>query len=236
VKLLRLIAILCALAAPAAVRAQEGEHQPAGEAHETAGEAHEAGGEHAGGEHESPTIKGLSLVAQFFNFGLLVVILIKFGGRAVNRALEARHQQIKSDLASAAEARAAAQGRFEHQEKRLAALETEIASIVANIKQEAEAEKVRLIALAEDRARRIREESEFIIEQQVKQAEEDLRREIAAAAVALAEQIIRNQMGANDQQRLIDTFVGDVAGNGARKVAPHPPSGPSGHGAPRSEI
>lgn len=235
-KLLRLIAILCALAAPAAVRAQEGEHQPAGEAHEAAaGEAHE-GGEHAGGEHESPTIKGLSLVAQFFNFGLLLVILIKFGGPPVNRALEARHQQIKSDLASAAEARAAAQGRFEHQEKRLAALETEIAGIVAHIKEEAEAEKARLIALAEERAKRIREESEFLIEQQVKQAEEDLRREVAAAAVALAEQIVRNQMQASDQQRLVDTFVGDVAGNGARKVVPHPPSGPSGHGAPRSEV
>ena len=237
-KLLRLIAILCALAAPAAVRAQQGEaeRQPAGETHEAAeGEAHE-GGEHAGGEHESPSIKGLSLVAQFFNFALLVVILVKFGGPAVNKALEARHQQIKSDLASAAEARAAAQGRFEHQEKRLAALESEIAGIVANIKQEAEAEKARLIALAEERAKRIREESEFVIEQQVKQAEEDLRREVALAAVALAEQIVRNQMGASDQQRLVDSFVGDVAGNGARKVAPHPPSGPSGHGAPRSEV
>jgi F-type H+-transporting ATPase subunit b len=244
VKLLRLIAILCALAAPAAVRAQEGEHQPAGEAHQPAGEAHETaageaheGGEHAGGEHESPSIKGLSLVAQFFNFALLVVILVKFGGPAVNRALEARHQQIKSDLASAAEARAAAQGRFEHQEKRLAALESEIAGIIAHIKQEAEAEKARLIALAEERAKRIREESEFVIEQQVKQAEEDLRREVALAAVALAEQIVRNQMGASDQQRLVDSFVGDVAGgNGARKVVPHPPSGPSGHGAPRSEV
>jgi F-type H+-transporting ATPase subunit b len=243
VRLLRLIAVLCALAAPAAVRAQEGEHQPAGEAHQPAGEAHDnaAGeaheaGEHTGGEHEAPSIKGLNLVAQVFNFALLAIILIKFGGPPVNRALEARHQQIKSDLASAAEARAAAQGRFEHQEKRLAALESEIAGIVSHIKQEAEAEKARLIALAEERAKRIREESEFVIEQQVKQAEEDLRREVAASAVALAEQIVRSQMQASDQQRLVDTFVGDIAGNGARKVVPHPPSGPSGHGVPRSEV
>ena len=46
--------------------------------------------------------------------------------------------------------------------------------------------------MAEERAKRIREESEFIIEQQVKQAEEDLRREVAAAAVALAEKIVRD--------------------------------------------
>src|SRR5262245_21787068 len=172
------------------------------------------------------------------NFGVLVFLLIKFGGPAVRKALEARHQQIKSDLASAAEARAAAQARFEQQEKRLAALESEIAAIVAGIKQEAEAEKARLIAMAEDRAKRIREQSEFIIEQQVRQAQEDLRREVAIAAVALAEQIVRNQLGPADQQRLIDTFVGDVAGNGHRPVTPHTPSsGASGAGAaPRSEI
>jgi F0F1-type ATP synthase membrane subunit b/b' len=94
----------------------------------------------------------------------------------VTKALQERSDQIKTDLASAAQARAAAQARFEQQEKRLAALEHEIADIARNIKQEAEAEKVRLIAIAEERAKRIREESEFIIEQQVKQAQEDLRR------------------------------------------------------------
>jgi len=165
-------------------------------------------------------------------------LLVKFGGRPVNRALDARHNQIKADLVSAAEARAAAQARFEQQEKRLAALEHEIGAIAASIKQEAEAEKARLIAAAEDRARRIQEESAFLIEQQVKQAEEDLRREVAAAAVALAEKIVRSQLGASDQQRLIDTFVGDVAsGNGHHTGTPAGGSpAPAGRGAPRSEI
>jgi F-type H+-transporting ATPase subunit b len=156
----------------------------------------------------------------------------------VTRALQARHDQIKTDLASAAAARAAAQARFEQQEKRLLALEHEIAAIASNIKQEAEAEKARLIAIAEERAKRIREESEFIIDQQVKQAQEDLRREVAAAAVALAEKIVRSQIVAGDQQRLIDTFVGDVASdNGAHPGTPPSGSGsPAARGAPRSEI
>ena len=240
-RLLRLIAILCALAAPAAVRADEGEQQPAGEANAAAGEHAEAQGEHAehaGGEHEAPSLNGKTFALQLVNFGLLLFLLIKFGGPAVRKALEARHQQIKSDLASAADARAAAQARFEQQEKRLAALENEIATIASGIKQEAEAEKARMIALAEDRAKRIREESEFVIEQQVKQAEEDLRREVAAAAVALAEKIVRNQLGPSDQQRLIDTFVGDIAHNGKATSTPHAPptAGTAGHGAPRSEI
>jgi len=239
VKLLRLLAIVGALSLPALAFAQEGEHAAAGEAHEAAGEGHGEGhGEH-GEAHEAPTLDWGRLGWQIMNFGALLFLLVKFGGPPVAKALAARHQQIKSDLASAAETRAAAQARFEQQEKRLASLEQEIATIAASIKQEAEAEKARLIALSEERARRIREESEFIIEQQIKQAEEDLRREVAAAAVALAEKIIRLQMGPGDQQRMIDSFVGDIATpNGARtNGTPHSGSAsPAGRGAPRSEI
>jgi F-type H+-transporting ATPase subunit b len=207
--IVQLLAIACALALPAVALA--GQDEPA------AGAEHQAGGEGHGeqaGEHEAPSFNAGRLAFQLANFALLIAILYLGGRGPVRRALQARHQQIQSDLASAAEARAAAQARFEHQEKRLAALESEIAAITAGIKQEAEAEKARLIATAEDRARRIREESEFVIEQQVKQAEEDLRREVAAAAVALAERIVRTQMGAGDQQRLVDTFVGDIAHSG----------------------
>ena len=233
---LRLLAMVAtfagALALPIAAFAEE-EHPAAGEIHEAAAE----GAEHEG-EHHEASIDAKRLAWQLLNFGVLVFILVKFGGPAVNKGLAARHEQIKSDLASAAEARAAAQARFEKQEKRLASLENEISAITASIKQEAEAEKVRLIAMAEERAKRIREESEFIIEQQVKQAQEDLRREVAGAAVALAEKIVRTQMQPGDQQRMVDAFVGDVATtNGARPGTP--PGGaasPGGRPSPRSEI
>jgi len=242
-RLAQLAAMIGALAAPAVVFAAE-----EGAAHETAeraargaeagegqGESGEAG-EHGAGH--APSVDGKTLAFQVFNFAVLVFVLVWFGAKPVKRALEERHNQIQNDLASAAEARTAAKARFEQQERRLSALENEIAAITASIKQEAEAEKARLIAAAEDRARRIREESEFIIEQQIKQAEEDLRREVAAAAVALAEQIVRHQMMPADQQRLIDTFVGDIAHNGTRAgAAPGGSSGaPAGRGAPRSEI
>jgi len=234
VKLLRLMVLAGALALPCVALAAEHES-----VRETADEVQKAATEgETEGPHGSPSIDGSRLGAQLFNFAALIAILYFGGRKAVSAALQARHSQIKSDLASAAETRAAAQARFEQQEKRLASLEQEIAAIAASIKQEAEAEKQRLIAMAEDRAKRIREESEFIIEQQVKQAEEDLRRQTAVAAVALAEKIVRSQLGAADQQRLIDTFVGDVASaNGARPAPPYSgPTGASGLGAPRSEI
>ena len=162
-------------------------------------------------KHETPEIHGKSLALQLLNFGVLIFVLVKFGGPAISKALAARHQQLKADLAAAAAARAEAETRLAQQEARLAALEQEIEGIRTGVKAEAEAEKARLIAMAEERAKRIREETTFVLDQQVKEAEERLRREVALAAVDLAEQMVRKSLGAADQQRMVDTFVTDVA-------------------------
>ena len=187
------------------------------QADETAERKADEAGVHPGGElpeHETPEIHGGSLAWQLVNFGVLILVLVKFGGPAISKALTARHQQLKADLASASAARAEAEARLAQQEARLSALEQEIEGIRTGVKAEAEAEKARLIALAEERAKRIREETTFVLDQQVKEAEERLRREVAVAAVDLAEQMVRKALGAADQQRMLDTFVADVAAPG----------------------
>ncbi|MFL5307011.1 MAG: hypothetical protein ACJ8F1_17475 [Polyangia bacterium] len=197
------------------VRAQEPEH-PAATGKTSGGEI---GGELP--EHgETPEIHGKSLALQLLNFAVLIVILVKFGGPAINKALSARHQQLKADLAAAETARAEAEARLARHEARLAKLEQEIADIQSGVKQEAEAEKARLIALAEERAKRIREETTFALDQQVKEAEANLRREVALAAVQVAEQIVRQSMNAGDQQRMVDTFVTDVGTDTQKTVPP----------------
>jgi F-type H+-transporting ATPase subunit b len=186
------------------------------QAQETAEQAADSA-EHPGGElpaHETPQINVKSLALQLLNFGVLIFVLVKFGGPAIGKALAARHQQLKADLAAASAARAEAEARLAQQEARLAALEQEIEGIRTGVKAEAEAEKTRLIAMAEERAKRIREETTFVLEQQVKEAEERLRREVALASVNLAEQMVKKSLVAADQQRLVDTFVTDVAAPG----------------------
>jgi F-type H+-transporting ATPase subunit b len=212
---------LWALAPSPAARAEE----PAAEAH--AGEAHAGEGtlrpvevtakefdaEPAGEEHgeHGPEIDGGKIALQFLNFGVLVFILAWFGGRAINKALAARHHQIKTDIASAAEVRAEAETKLKKQEARLASLETEIAELRRGLKAEAEAEKARLIAAAEERVKRIQAETQFLLDQQVREAEGRLRREAAEVALRAAEELLRKSMGPVDQQRLLDTFVADVS-------------------------
>jgi F-type H+-transporting ATPase subunit b len=177
-------------------------------------------------EEGTPPINAKKLILQLVNFGVLAFILVKFGGPAINKALSARHQQLKADLAAAETARAEAEARLARQEARLAKLEQEIADIQAGVKKEAEAEKERLIAMAEERAKRIKEETSFALDQQVKEAEANLRRETALAAVQLAEQLVKSSMDGRDQQRLVDAFVTGVGGNGT--TPPTTKKGPGG--------
>lgn len=223
-------------AAPIAF-ADEAPHAGPGETAETP--SHEvAEGHGAPGHGETPHFDAKSLILQIVNFGVLLFILIKFGGPAVSKALAARHEQLKAELAAAAEAKAAAEARLAKQEQRLAKLEQEIAGIQAGIRQEAEVEKARLVALAEERARRIREETSFMVDQQVKEAQEQLRRDAAQAAVDLAEKLIRGSVDTRDQQRLIETFVGGIAtGNGAPVTGGTPPAAtPNGRTTSRSPL
>jgi F-type H+-transporting ATPase subunit b len=211
------------LALAGAARAQE--------EHEHAATAEHAGGEGAEAEH-APTFDAKKFGLQLLNFAVLAGVLGWFGGRAINRALLARHQQLKTDLAAAAETRAAAEAAFKKQEARLASLEQEIAGIRAGIKEEAEAEKARLIAAAEERAKRIQQETTFMLDQQIKEAQVQLQREAAEASVRVAEELLKRSIGGADQQRMVETFVNEVAGDGATRPS-RPPAAPEGTPPPR---
>jgi F-type H+-transporting ATPase subunit b len=194
------------------------EHSSERAAAEHGAAEHGAGAAEHGGGHGEAHLDGGKLAAQIVNFALLIGVLVYFGGRAVSKALAARHQQLKADLAAASELRAAAEAQLKKQESRLSSLEQEIANIRAGVAKEAEAEKARLIEMAEERARRIQDETKFLIDQQVKEAEVQLRREAAQAAVEMAEQIVRRSLQPSDQDRMVERFVADVS-------KPAPPSG-----------
>ncbi len=168
--------------------------------------------DHAEKVEEAPGINGKKLALQLLNFGVLLAILIKFGGGAISKALASRHEQLKAEVAAASAARAQAEARLRKQEERLAGLEREIAAMRAGIKAEAEVEKAHLIAAAEDRAKRIREETAFVLEQQIKEAQASLRREVADSALRIAEDTLRRGVTAEDQRRMVEGFMSDVIG------------------------
>jgi F0F1-type ATP synthase membrane subunit b/b' len=172
------------------------------------------GGGHGGG-HEAH-LDPKKLAFQFINFGLLVAILGFFGGKAINGALAARYDQMKKDLDEASATREDALARLKRQEGRLANLEAEVDRLRTSIKQEAEQEQQRLLEGAEEKAKRIQDETRFLVDQQVKEAERTFRQEVAAASARIAEDLVRRSVRPEDQTRLDQAFIADLeSGKGA---------------------
>lgn len=189
--------------------AGEPEHQQAAaqptEAHGAGhGETAQGHGEDHGG-HAGVDPKTLAL--QILNFGVLLFILIWFGGRAISKALRARHEQLKTDIEGAAQRRTQAEQRFREQESRMANLEKELVALRTEVQQAGELEHARLLEGAQEKAKRIQEETRFQLEQQVKEAELRLRAEVATTAIKIADELLKRSVGPEDDRRLAQEFA-----------------------------
>jgi F-type H+-transporting ATPase subunit b len=195
---------LPAIAPVSEATAREHEGTVAGHGHEGHGEGD---AEHLADHGEHTGFSGKTFALQLLNFGVLLFLLIWFGGRGMNKVLRARHEQLKGDIGEAARLRDEAARKFQAQEQRVTDLEKEIAALRAFIRQDAEREQARLLQGAQERAKRIQEDMRIQLDQQVKEAELLLRAEVASASVKLAEELVRKSVNADDERRLAREFV-----------------------------
>jgi F-type H+-transporting ATPase subunit b len=73
-------------------------------------------------------------------------------------------------------------------------------------------ERVRLLGGADEKAKRIQDETRFQLDQQVKEAALRLRAEVASTAVKVADELLKRSVSADDERRLAQDFA---AGAGA---------------------
>ena len=190
-----------------------------GEAH---GEHHEAhGGHHHAGivnwwsldygptakdpEHrEWPAPFGFALI----NFAVFMLILRKLAWKPLKSYVVERHEGIKRELTEAARLRSEADAKLKQYESKLLGLEAEIDKLVSGIRQEAEAERARMIAAAEDQARRTKTEADRQITVEIERARAMLKERVVTLAVAAAEELLSKQMTSEDKNRIADRYVG----------------------------
>lgn len=162
----------------------------------------------AGEEEEPMPAPFLYLVG---NFLLLLVILAWKAAPAARKTAEGRHDEIQKALEEAARLRSQAKAKLDEYESKLAAAEQEISSMVEGMRADAEADKKRIIAAAEAQAVALKKDAEERINAEILRARTLLSREVATAATAAAESLIRDKSTAQDQARLVDTFIGEIA-------------------------
>lgn len=210
--------------------AEDGTPQPAGGhaadagAHAAPAEGHHAGGDHGapGGEHgsehgESPWVTASRLA----NFAILAGGLWYLLRKPAASYLEARGEDIRGGLTTAASMKATATKQLAEIQSKMAALPGELAALKARGTAEIAAEQERIRQQAEGERRRILDQAHRDMDLQVQAATRDLTRQAATLAVGVAERRIAATITDEDQHRLMAQYVTQLAGTQAQAGATH---------------
>ncbi|HEX2567932.1 MAG TPA: ATP synthase F0 subunit B [Polyangia bacterium] len=154
---------------------------------------------------------GMALI----NFCIFAFIMYRLAGQPLMESVRTRHLKIKKDLDEAAELRQAAAAKLKEYESRLAAVDAEVNGLINQLRAEAEAEKTQLIAQAEVEAERIRRDAESQIATEMLRIRRELRREVVEAAMATARKVLAENTTPEDQRRLAEQYLRELAGMGS---------------------
>ena len=164
-------------------------------------------GEHGGGGLIS---LDKSLIIQFLNFIILLLILQRLLYKPFLAKMGERTAAIQKSLDEAQAARAEATRQQEENETRLRAAHAEAAAIRAQAMKEASEEQKRLVEAARAESQRLVESAKAQMDADVRRAREELRREVADLATAVAEKLVRRSLRDEDHRRIVADAITKV--------------------------
>jgi F-type H+-transporting ATPase subunit b len=195
---------------PAAPAAQQSEHSTPKEA---SAHAAPAGGGHQGeAEAKGHGSTLVQTIAKLFNFALLVGILAYYLKAPISAYLVSRSTQIRQDLVTAAETRAAAAAQLAEIERSLKALPAELEALKVRGAEDVKTEKVRIAEAAGAERERLLDQTRREIALQLRIARRELVELGADLAVGVARQHITRSITPDDQIRLVDRYAAQLAG------------------------
>ena len=175
---------------------------PAEHAQEHAAPGHEAAAEHA----EGP----LPTVARVLNFAILAGVLFYFLRGPIASYLASRSTQIRQDLVTAAEMRAAATAQLAQIQEKMQSLPAELDALRAQGAEDVVAERGRISRAAGIERERLLEHTRREIAMQLRVARRELVEHAAQLAVDVARARIVRTITPEDQLRLVDRYAAQL--------------------------
>jgi F-type H+-transporting ATPase subunit b len=141
------------------------------------------------------------------NFVVLVGLIAWVIRKKGNPALAARRAEVEKELAEAQRLRAEAEKRHMETATRLEKLDEEMVQIRGDMIKAGEMERDRIVEQAEEKAARVRKDTRFLIEQQMKQLRKELTQRAASAAVIAAQELLQERTTEADQDQLAEAYL-----------------------------
>lgn len=166
------------------------------------------GGEGEHGAESKPWM--VTDTAKVLNFAVLAIGLFLVLRKPVSQALSDRIKGIKDELEELESRKAEVEKQLEQYNTKLATLDKEAEQVIAEYVRQGEEAKARILKEAESAADKLEEQAKKNIENEFKQAKTELQAEIVEKALVKAEQMVREKISADDQERLVDEYLAKV--------------------------
>jgi F-type H+-transporting ATPase subunit b len=132
------------------------------------------------------------------------------GGPAIRGMWNTRIDRLRTELETAATARAEAEAKLQQVEADIANADTEAARILSEARETSETVKAQLIARAASDASEVRDRGMSDVESSKAQATTDLQAEIGVLALGAAEAVVANSLDEATQTELIEGYITKV--------------------------
>jgi F0F1-type ATP synthase membrane subunit b/b' len=149
---------------------------------------------------------------RFINLLVFAGILYYILRPPLKKAFQEKRADIKAQLHKAQAERDAAMAKLQEVEQRLTKMNDEMAAIRDKSESEATAEAARLKQATEEEVAKLRAQAQREIEGAAKLARQELKQFTAEQSVKMAEEILRRDMSAADDARLMKAQVAQIGG------------------------
>ncbi len=157
----------------------------------------------AGGAH-APSIT--ELLFPLINFLIFAWLVQRYGLPLIRQHLQQRREGLVEAVGKAQQAKGEAEGYVRKYRELLEVIDEECERIREGLRADGERERARIVAEAEESAAKLKADADFLAEQEVKMARQQIRGEMALLAEAAAERVIQQHMAAADQDRMVESF------------------------------
>lgn len=162
------------------------------------------------GEHHGMAT-WLKLVVMTINAAIFFYLLRSTAWPMMKQWAIERRQGVVTALEKAAIAKREAEDLKRQWSQRLANLDREIEEMRAQAQKQIAVEREQILAASRKLADTIRRDAERAAEQELRNARETLRAEVAAQALRIASRQAPSRIGTADQKRFVDEFIAQVS-------------------------
>ena len=154
------------------------------------------------------------------NFAILMYGYYALGKKPMKAALVERRASIAKEIEEAQKMKKEAKQRAKKYQAKLEGLDQELEGAKQALIDAGKADKERIVREAQEKAARMERDAKALLEQESRQAHEDLVKETIEAAVREAEELLKQRVLPEDHERLAEDFLAQLGKKSGSSLAP----------------